>query len=135
MSEPLHIAHRPCSTCPYDKATPAGIWDASEYRKLRRYDGDIKDISDLAIFMCHQQNATKIPTVCRGWLLVHPDHVAVRLGIAKGQLNPEKVYAPSTVTCYATGAEACAAGLKGIRKPSKAAKVAIGKLIRKGAGG
>jgi len=132
MTEPLHVAPRPCITCPYAKATPAGVWDASEYEKLREYDDDWNP--PIAMFHCHQENATGTPTACKGFLAVHPDAVAVRLGQAVGSVTPDQVAEPCPVEVYASGTEACEAGLVGIADPSPEALAAMAKLIGRGAG-
>jgi hypothetical protein len=127
----LHAAPRPCTTCPYRRDTPAGIWHPDEYHKLVAYDDEP---GPFETFHCHQENATGVPTVCRGWLSVHPDSVAVRLAIARGALTVEQRDAPPMVDLYISGTEARDAGLAGVENPSTAARVAIRRLTRKGAG-
>lgn len=62
----LHVAPRTCSTCPYRRDTPPGIWDAAEYRKLPAYDQDPPAIPDgIVEFHCHQEHVSGVPTVCR----------------------------------------------------------------------
>lgn len=53
-------ATAPCSTCPYRRSTPPGIWHPSEYEKLREKDGDMIG----AVYNCHLDDGT----LCRGWL-------------------------------------------------------------------
>lgn len=130
MSTPAPAALRcpptPCSTCPYRRDTPPGIWDASEYRKLPGYDAGGMA---LATFHCHQERATGVPTVCRGWLAVHGfDSIAIRLAVARGVIETEQVEAPCPVPLYGSGAEACAAGLAGVRRPCAKARRAIRRL-------
>ena len=38
MSEKLHVAQSPCTSCPYRRDAPAGVWDKSDYEKLRGRD-------------------------------------------------------------------------------------------------
>lgn len=128
----LHAAPRPCVTCPYRRDTPAGIWDPDEYAKLADYDNEHEP--PLATFHCHQENATGVPTVCRGWLSVHHDSVAVRLACSVGKLTVEQRDAHVDVELYETGTEAMDAGLAGCDDPSPAARAAASKLIRRGAG-
>ncbi len=121
-----------CSTCPLSRSTPPGIWHPSEYRKLPLYD-DQKP--EFAVFHCHQENATGVPTVCRGWLAVFGyDALAVRIAVSRGEIPPQEVERPCAVPLYGSGAEACAAGLAGVKKPSTPARKAIERLVAKGVG-
>lgn len=131
MSTPLVCPPTPCSTCPYRRDTPAGIWHPDEYRKLAGYDRD-HPFPALATFHCHQEMTTGKPTMCRGWLAVHGDIPAVRIAVIRGEIPAEDVDRPVSVPLYASGREACAAGLKGVRRPGKAARVAIAKLAARG---
>lgn len=133
MTEPLQLAPRPCSTCPYRKDTPVGIWHPEEYEKLRGFDADAFPPS-IATFHCHQENATGVPTACRGWVSCHGfDSVAIRLAVMRGSLTVEQVESPCPVELYASGAEAAEAGLAGVPLPSAAAVKEMGKLARRGA--
>jgi len=134
MSRPLHMAPRPCSTCPYRRDTPSGLWDASEYRKLALYDERPGETPETALFLCHQTSATGVETACRGWATVHADTVAVRLAQARGSLTPAQVRAEVDVDLYATGQEACDAGLADIEDPGDAAMAAQVRLLRSKAG-
>lgn len=131
---PLHVAPRPCPTCPYARSTPPGIWHPDEYAKLARYDAMPLSAEDLATFHCHQQNVTGRPTVCRGWLGVHADSPAVRLAVTFGRLSAEVVPFEQDPGLYSSGAEACAAGMAGVDAPDSDAQDAMGKLLRRGAG-
>ncbi len=128
----LHMAARPCSTCPYRRDTPPGIWSADEYRKLPQYDDAYQPVPALAVFRCHQQNGTGVPTVCRGWLAVHPDSPAVRLAILTGELTRAQRDTPVDVALYDSGQEACLAGLAAIARPSTKALRAQARLLRRG---
>lgn len=132
---PLHVAPRPCNTCPYRCDTPPGVWHPDEYEKLARYD-DQPDgqLPALATFHCHQENATGDPTVCRGWLSVHAESPAVRLAIIDGKVTVDQVYAEADVDLYESGAEAQAAGIAAVAAPGGDAVDAIRKLVRRGAG-
>lgn len=128
MSEPLHVAPLPCTTCPYRRDTPPGIWHPDEYAKLPLYD----DRPILAAFLCHQSTATGKPTICRGWLSVHSESPAVRLALILGTVTPEQVYADVPVKLYASGTEAATAGMAGVEHPDASARTAIDRLITKG---
>lgn len=133
--DPLHVAPRACNTCPYRRDTPPGIWSAEEYEKLREFDCDAPPT--LALFLCHQTNATGVETACRGWLSTHGDHAAVRLAVARGTIRAADV-PPDTeaerAAHYATGNEAAEAGLAAVEAPSPEAVHAARKLVRRRAG-
>lgn len=132
MAQALACPPTPCSTCPFRRDTPPGIWHPSEYEKLPRYDSQAPE---LAVFHCHQQTATGQETVCKGWLSVFRfDAIAVRLAVAFGALTVEQVKAPCKVPLYGSGAEACAAGLSACRRPGERALRAIRRLNAKGIG-
>ncbi len=128
---PLYAAPRPCTTCPYARATPRGIWEPCEYEKLLDYDDDPGPV---AVFHCHQERQTGVATVCRGWLSVHPDGLAVRLALAQGRLTPAQRDAPPAVELYSSGTEAAAAGLADVDSMSEAALLAAERLIERGVG-
>lgn len=122
----------PCNTCPYRLSTPFGIWHESEYRKLPLYDAGG---TELSIFHCHQENATGVPTLCRGWVSCHRfDSIAVRFAVIRGVLTIDQVEEECPVPLYATGREACEAGLAGVEEPSSKAQRVMERLVRKGIG-
>lgn len=117
MPEKYHILPQPCSTCPYAKATPPGIWHPEEYEKLPRYDERELTLDDdvrplLRPFGCHNR-AVERDTLCRGWLSVHGDSLAVRVLILEGKIKPSDVPPENEPGLYASGREACDAGLAG----------------------
>jgi hypothetical protein len=134
----IHVPKRSCSTCPYNKATPSGIWSAHEYAKLRDYDelpgAGPKLPEALAVFFCHQTNATGVDTICRGWLSAHRDGVAVRLAACMGALDPADVPTEDEPEYYNSGGEAAEAGMKDIECMSPEAILAARKLVNRGAG-
>lgn len=126
----LHADKRPCSTCPYRKDTPPGIWDSSEYERLPDWDEDSPEIQ-MGLFLCHHSNFQTTETLCRGWLTVASESIAVRIAMMDGKVDPDEVYADVDVPLYATGQEACEAGLSGVDSPDEDARQAIDRLIRK----
>lgn len=136
--EPLTVAKNPCSTCPYRKDTPPGVWLADEYEKLRLYDEPEFDrdrpqdwqLPTLAVFLCHHSLTQAADTLCRGWLSVHSDSVAVRLAVANRIVTWEQVDAPVTVELYADGNEAANAGEAAVEHPSADAARAASRLVR-----
>ncbi len=132
MAQPLLVAEKPCSTCPYRRDTPPGIWDECEYRKLPEYDDNPPSgMQAFGLFLCHHSPDMTREAVCRGWLSVHSQSVAVRLSMMQGVVTPEQVYAEPIVKLYASGREACDAGMAGIDAPGVNAQRAIDKLITK----
>ena len=140
MTAPLHVPKTGCSTCPYRRDTPPGIWHPDEYVKLARYDekpyvrGQEQCPPELSTFHCHQENATGQPTVCRGWLSVHADSVAVRLAMATGRIKPSDVPQAPESLYYDSGTEAAEAGLAGVIGPDEAARRAMHRLVERGVG-
>ena len=118
MGEPLFVADNPCPTCPYRKDTPPGVWHESEYKKLPAYDTN----EAFETFLCHYSPTIDRNAVCRGWLSVHRESVAARLACINGSITPDQLYAEVSAELYPDGATACAAGLKGVNKPSRAAR-------------
>lgn len=122
-------ASSPCSTCPYRRSTPPGIWHPSEYEKLQRRDGEMIG----ATYGCHLADGT----LCRGWLadqkrrgipsialrlkLIQDDGAVAALG-AVDEKDPD---------LYGSIAEMCAAN-EGAAFPSRTR--AARKLLRRKGG-
>lgn len=130
---PLPVAPEPCGSCPYRRDVPPGIWAAEEYHKLTRFAGEAtpERLPALGTFLCHQTHPLGRETLCRGWLTVERESLAVRLGCIEGRIDPRQVDAPVTALLYDSGAQAAAMGLRGVRRPSGAAKRLIARLARK----
>lgn len=128
MSKELHVPAEPCASCPYRKDVPHGIWHPTEYAKLRTYDDGFQEIPALGVFLCHASNFKDRDSVCRGWLSVHCDSVAVRLGVITGQIPPEAPFAKVKAKLFKTGKAAADAGMRAINRPGKAARKMIDKL-------
>jgi len=118
------INPEPCSSCPYRRDTPPGIWDREEYDKLPAWD-DEKNMAAGA-FLCHQGQRQFL---CRGWSEVHHRNWAVRIALLQCA-PPPGGWKPCAAPLYETGAKARLAGLRGIKKPGKAARQTIAKLIK-----
>jgi len=123
----VNVLKSPCATCPYRRDVPAGIWHPTEYAKLAEFD---ESPGPLKTFLCHNSPDTPGDTACRGWLTVHREGIAVRLGILQGQYSPEEVFAEVAEPLYSSGKEAAAAGLAGCRRPSAEARRLMRKLAR-----
>ena len=129
----LRVPKKACDTCPYLRETPAGIWSAEEYEKLPTFDHDHEGMPVFATFLCHQTNATKVDTVCRGWLSTHGDSIGARMAIMRKEIDPEDIPPAVEPEYYATGREACDAGLAGLEEPGDEAQVKMSKLLARGA--
>ncbi len=134
MTEPLYMAPTPCTTCPYRRDTPSGIWDRIEYEKLPAYDERGFGGAPMVTFHCHQEAEIGKPTVCRGWLSVHPDCIAVRMARFSGLITKEQmaeIPIKPDPALYSSGTQAMRAGIKGIKRPKAKAVAAIRKLVKR----
>lgn len=127
----LFVPPRPCVSCPYRLDCPSGVWSEEEYEKLRVYDDPYAP--EVAVFHCHQENATGVDTVCRGWLTVASESVAVRVAGATGRVTGEEVYAEPPVPLHPSGNAAADFGERDIECPSRAAIAMASKLLDSGA--
>lgn len=128
-------APRPCESCPYRRDVPSGIWDRSEYEKLRAYDEDTGS-QPLGLFQCHQNDGdSEKARMCAGWVGVHGGELlALRLAAVTGAATPEAVQAAyayvSPVPLFNSGNEAADHGQTEITAPSEDAQRAIDKITR-----
>ena len=131
MTEQIRINRAPCASCPYRRDVPSGIWSTEEYDKILPYD-NATWVQPPRVFMCHQADGC----LCRGWLDVHGgDLLGVRLGCAKGELDPQAVSKaldedPATPV-FASAAEAAKHGRRAIKRPGRKAREMVSKLERK----
>ena len=129
MSELLTARKRPCSSCPYRRDVPSGIWAASEYKKLPAYDKDVPDqamAGATRLFHCHQQPEH----LCAGWVGCHDMHhmLACRLHWRQIALSVYDYVSP--VPLFGSGAEAAAHGMRDIEDPSPEAQDKVDRLLR-----
>jgi hypothetical protein len=122
----LALRPDPCSSCPYRRDTPSGVWGAEEYLKLPAYD---EFMGGAGTFLCHHSPVTGCDTVCRGWLEVQHGNLFARIAAHRVEVNKENEN-PTKVPLYSSGAEACRAGLRGVRRPGKKAQTVIQKLVK-----
>lgn len=124
-------APRPCQSCPYRRDVPSGVWSESEYAKLPRYDGET-GYQDPTVFECHYQT----DRLCAGWVAVHDmyDSLGLRLALLSGLVASEDVDMildyETDVPLFASGAEACAHGMREIERPSISARRIVKKIER-----
>lgn len=118
----------PCASCPYRVGVPSGIWDADEYAKLLRYDGELA-AQDPTAFQCHQNDGS----LCAGWV-AHTgdplDLLAVRLNIVSGRIDPDVANYTTAVELFDSGAAAAAHGMSEIHDPGVRARVTIDKILK-----
>lgn len=128
MTEKLPApAKAPCKSCPYRTDVPSGVWHADEYAKLPQYDGDMGEQvmkGGHALFMCHQRDGC----LCAGWVGTHGPHELIALRLHR--VAPETFDFVSPVPLFASGAEACAHGMKEIDAPGAKANRVMARLQR-----
>lgn len=125
-------AASPCTSCPYRRDVPSGVWAEEEYRKLPEYDLETA-FQPIGVFGCHQLDGR----LCAGWVAVHEmeESLALRLAVAAGVVDPRElaaVFGYRTETpLFGSGAEACAHGLEAISAPGADAVRTILRLERR----
>jgi hypothetical protein len=131
-------AARPCGTCPYRRDVPSGVWDASEYEKLPRYDAPTP-FQPTNVFVCHLADQKRgLYRICAGWAGCHDGYELLSLRIAVSDsvamISPRTydltAEYQSPVPLFASGAEAAAHGMRDIETPDQTATVAIEKILR-----
>lgn len=123
------VRSQPCFACPYRRDVPSGVWSAEEYDKLAEYDAPTVE-QPVSFFGCH---ATP-DHVCHGWAVVHgkqtDDRACMGLRLLEILFGPVTV-PEAGVPLFNSGAEAAEHGKRDIARPSKAAKAAAARLMRK----
>lgn len=128
----ITVRKRPCGTCPYRLDVPSAIWNAADYAKLGRYDGDVPDqiaAGATKLFDCHLRSGE----LCAGWVGCHDmlNSLAIRLAAMEGdEIDPAVFQYGSPVPLFPTGAAAAAHGMRDIEAPGPAARRKIAGLIR-----
>ena len=134
MSEAYSTRPKPCPSCPYRKKTPSGVWDASEYRKLKEYDGEVIDQlrnGGVGIFRCHQNNGKEeSPCLCRGWTDCHGAHNLAAIRLTQKRI-PDDAFDHSGDDVFSSGEDACRHGMRDISDPSDEALAMQQHLLRK----
>lgn len=125
-------APRPCTSCPYRRDVPSGIWAAEEYAKLPDYDHPT-EMQPLGAFLCHQQDGR----LCAGWVACHDmvHSLGLRMLALQGGISGEEVHRTiiyrTDVPIFASGAEAAMHGLRDLKNPDEKARKLVAKLERK----
>lgn len=126
------VRREPCSSCPYRRDVPSGLWAASEYEKLIPYDAPTW-AQPLNAFSCH---ATP-DFYCNGWAIVSGyDSMALRVAETRNPLRQLSgdgafVIPEPTVPLFATHTEAAEHGLRDVEHPKDEAIEAVTRLRRK----
>src|SRR5262245_17774253 len=121
-------APKPCESCPYRCDVPSGVWSANEYEKLPHYDGPTH-LQPMAVFQCHQHDRDSDKArLCAGWVACHGSELlALKIGVATGQLDPEVLAYTTDVEVFGSGEEACDHGLLDIDDPGPEARALVAK--------
>ena len=124
------VAKSPCKSCPYRCDVPSGVWSATEYEKLMKFDGDMGDQfakGGLGVFDCHQRDGH----LCAGWLATHGATNLLAFRLTREEIAPEVWDYKSPVPVFKSGAEAAEHGIRDIDDPGVEANAMINRLYRK----
>jgi hypothetical protein len=125
-------ATTPCTSCPYRRDVPSGVWDPREYVKLVDYD-EPTWAQPAGLFLCHLKSGR----VCAGWAGCHDTAglFALRLAACTGQMSPDELAATldytSPVPLWGSGRDAAAHGLADVADPGAAARTMADRLSRR----
>jgi hypothetical protein len=125
LNEP---APNPCSSCPYRRDVPSGVWHEEEYVKLIAYDSDDQP---MAVFMCHQTDRDNPKgRLCAGWVACHGGYelLALKIGVSFGRYDPSVLDYTTTVPLFESGTAAAEHGMREMADPSYEARVLIEKI-------
>lgn len=128
MPDKITPRPRPCVSCPYRRDVPSGIWAATDYAKLPKYDGTTGEQAEagaFGAFMCHQTDGH----LCSGWVACHDmdENLSIRMD---PDVDQRACWDYTTdVPVFASGAEAAAHGLRDLKNPGPQAVEAVRKII------
>ena len=125
----LTVRQKPCSSCPYRKDVPSGIWDADEYDKLPRFDGDVPEQIEaeaFSVFSCHSTP----DFLCAGWVGCHDMNNNLAIRMHRSPIDPAVYEYVSPVPLFASGAEASEHGKRDIPAPGPEAEEKMHKLLK-----
>jgi hypothetical protein len=123
MSE---IRSMPCSSCPYRRDVPSGVWAAHEYKKLVEYDNPTGE-QPVASFFCH---ATP-EALCHGWAVVHSNRGREYELLALRVWRSDAPLPEARVPLFESGTAAATHGLSDIADPDDEAVSTVERLLRK----
>jgi hypothetical protein len=106
------------------------VWSAGEYEKLREYD-DAGWEQPLSIFQCHQNGQEDDRArLCAGWVACHgQDLLGLRIGVARGWIDPGVLDYTTDVPVFASGTEAAEHGERDIDFPGVQARAMVAKIV------
>jgi Family of unknown function (DUF6283) len=122
MSE---VRSQPCSSCPYRKNVPSGVWAHEEYEKLRDYD-EPTYAQPISTFACH----VTPEHLCHGWAVVHTSrgHEFDLLALRFWPCGP---IPKAAVPLFSSGNEAADHGQAHLEDPDDQAVEVTERLLRK----
>lgn len=130
MAEQLTtVRPAPCRYCPYRLDVPSGVWAASEYEKLRRFDGDIPEQFAAGadrVFSCHSTP----DFLCAGWVGCHDMTNSLAIRLNHRRIDPAVFDYVSPVPLHPSGAAAAEYGMRDLDAPGAEAIAAARKLGR-----
>jgi hypothetical protein len=109
------VRARPCTTCPYRRDVPPGIWAPAEYDRLRAYDEPTGGQPAVG-FACHTDPAL----YCHGWAVVGSSrgHAFDLLAL---RIDPVEI-PPAAVPLFPSATAAADHGLAGAADPPAEAR-------------
>jgi hypothetical protein len=116
---------QPCSSCPYRRDVPSGVWSRDEYEKLRDYDNPTGE-QPFAVFACH---ATP-EHYCHGWAVVHTSR-GHEFDLLALRLHGSPPIPEAAVPLFDSGNDAADHGQADLEDPSDDATEVVEKLLRK----
>lgn len=132
MSRP-QLAGAPCTSCPYRRDVPSGVWTREEYEKLPRYDAAETFMQPTQAFHCHKGTGD----LCAGWVGCHDmdNSLGLRMAFLYDHIDEQTVEAAldyvSPVPLFSSGQEACEHGLTDLAHPSERAIAAMDGYLRR----
>lgn len=126
---------RPCESCPYRCDVPSGVWAASEYKKLPKYDLPTAQ-QPTAVFLCHQKDKKDANRLCGGWVGAHDVEqlLSLRLALAFTYLTDatmgKLIEYKSPVPLFSSGRQAAKHGMKKLDDPDAEATRIQGKILK-----
>lgn len=126
---PITVRKAPCTSCPYRRDVPSGIWAASEYAKLPMFDGETGEQADagaFSLFYCHRTPEF----LCAGWVGCHDMTENLAMRLHGRDIDPAVFSYVSPVPLFSTGAEAAEHGLRDLDAPGPQAQAKSQELLR-----
>jgi Family of unknown function (DUF6283) len=130
MADCITVRDRPCSTCPYRKDVPSGLWARKEYERLLKFDGTTFDQANANAtqpLYCH----TDITKLCAGWVGCHDMDENLALRFLRERVCDWVYHYVSPVPLFSSGREAYEHGIRELYQPGKRAQRMIRVLQRK----